>query len=95
MVREAPTSCLRDDCEASEESQEWLDVQSRFHDYTYRNTLLKAAVSRGEPGCGLPDVAGEVRSPRHGGRVGHLDLGADYHEAVPGVRELAELPRGQ
>jgi len=24
----------------SEEFQEWLDVQSRFHDYSYRNTLL-------------------------------------------------------
>ncbi|MFC7198254.1 ArdC-like ssDNA-binding domain-containing protein [Halospeciosus flavus] len=29
-----------DDAQASEELQEWLDVQSRFHDYSYRNTLL-------------------------------------------------------
>ncbi|ELY77242.1 hypothetical protein C486_17405 [Natrinema gari JCM 14663] len=29
-----------DDAQASEEFQEWLDVQSRFHDYSYRNTLL-------------------------------------------------------
>jgi hypothetical protein len=28
------------DAQASEEFQEWLDVQSRFHDYSYRNTLL-------------------------------------------------------
>ena len=29
-----------DDAQASEEFQEWLDVQSRFHDYSYRNTLI-------------------------------------------------------
>jgi len=29
-----------DDSQASEEFQEWLDVQSRFHDYSHRNTLL-------------------------------------------------------
>src|SRR6056297_3760786 len=29
-----------DDAQASEEFQDWLDVQSRFHDYSYRNTLL-------------------------------------------------------
>ncbi len=29
-----------DDVQASEEFQEWLDVQSHFHDYSYRNTLL-------------------------------------------------------
>jgi len=29
-----------DDAQASEEFQEWLDVQSRFHDYSCRNTLL-------------------------------------------------------
>jgi hypothetical protein len=29
-----------DEAEASEEFQEWLDVQSRFHDYSHRNTLL-------------------------------------------------------
>jgi len=29
-----------DDAQASEEFQEWLDVQSRFYDYSYRNTLL-------------------------------------------------------
>jgi len=28
------------DAQASAEFQEWLDVQSRFHDYSYRNTLL-------------------------------------------------------
>ncbi|WP_246986851.1 ImmA/IrrE family metallo-endopeptidase [Halorientalis marina] len=31
---------LVDDARASEEFQEWLDVQSRFHDYSHRNTLL-------------------------------------------------------
>lgn len=31
---------LVDDATASEEFQEWLDLQSRFHDYSYRNTLL-------------------------------------------------------
>ena len=29
-----------DDAQASAEFQEWLDVRSRFHDYSYRNTLL-------------------------------------------------------
>jgi hypothetical protein len=29
-----------DDAQVSAEFQEWLDVQSRFHDYSYRNTLL-------------------------------------------------------
>ncbi|MHB9288803.1 DUF955 domain-containing protein [Halobacteriales archaeon Cl-PHB] len=31
---------LTDEARASDEFQEWLDVQSRFHDYSYRNTLL-------------------------------------------------------
>ncbi|SFS09833.1 protein of unknown function [Halomicrobium zhouii] len=31
---------MTDDARASEEFQEWLDVQSRFHDYSHRNTLL-------------------------------------------------------
>jgi hypothetical protein len=31
---------LVDKATASEEFQAWLDVQSRFHDYSYRNTLL-------------------------------------------------------
>jgi hypothetical protein len=29
-----------DNAQASAEFQAWLDVQSRFHDYSYRNTLL-------------------------------------------------------
>lgn len=29
-----------EEARASEVFQEWLDVQSRFHDYSYRNTLL-------------------------------------------------------
>ena len=29
-----------DDAQASAEFRAWLDVQSRFHDYSYRNTLL-------------------------------------------------------
>ena len=29
-----------DDAKASKEFQDWLDVQSRFHDYSHRNTLL-------------------------------------------------------
>lgn len=29
-----------DDAQTSAEFQEWFDVQSRFHDYSYRNTLL-------------------------------------------------------
>ncbi|WP_148416387.1 ArdC-like ssDNA-binding domain-containing protein [Haloferax sp. KTX1] len=28
------------DAKASQDFQEWLDVQSRFHDYSHRNTLL-------------------------------------------------------
>ena len=31
---------LVDEAQASEEFQTWLDIQSRFHDYSYRNTLL-------------------------------------------------------
>ncbi|WP_435361528.1 ArdC-like ssDNA-binding domain-containing protein [Haloarchaeobius sp. DFWS5] len=31
---------LSDEARASTELQEWLDVQSHFHDYSYRNTLL-------------------------------------------------------
>jgi hypothetical protein len=31
---------LVDEAQASAEFQEWLDVQSRFHDYSHRNTLL-------------------------------------------------------
>lgn len=31
---------LVDEAVASEEFQEWLDVQSRFHEYSSRNTLL-------------------------------------------------------
>lgn len=29
-----------DEAQASEAFQEWLDIQSRFHDYSYQNTLL-------------------------------------------------------
>lgn len=29
-----------DDAQTSDEFQAWLDVQSQFHDYSYRNTLL-------------------------------------------------------
>ncbi len=28
-----------DDAVSSEQFQEWLDVQSHFHDYSYRNTF--------------------------------------------------------
>ncbi|WP_136718604.1 DUF955 domain-containing protein [Halorientalis salina] len=31
---------LTDEALASEQFQEWLDVQSKFHDYSHRNTLL-------------------------------------------------------
>jgi len=31
---------LLDEAAASQEFQEWLDVQSRFHDYSHRNSLL-------------------------------------------------------
>jgi hypothetical protein len=33
---------LVDDAQASTEFQAWLDAQSHFHDYSYRNTLLIA-----------------------------------------------------
>ena len=33
-------SDLVDKARADEEFHEWLDVQSRFHEYSYRNTLL-------------------------------------------------------
>ena len=31
---------LTDEAQASQQFQDWLDVQSRFHDYSHRNTLL-------------------------------------------------------
>jgi hypothetical protein len=31
---------LIDEAAARKEFQEWLDVQSRFHDYSHRNSLL-------------------------------------------------------
>ena len=31
---------LTDEARASQQFQEWLDIQSRFHDYSHRNTLL-------------------------------------------------------
>ncbi|WP_134672261.1 ArdC-like ssDNA-binding domain-containing protein [Halorussus marinus] len=31
---------LTDEAKASQQFQKWLDVQSRFHDYSHRNTLL-------------------------------------------------------
>ncbi|MFC7216018.1 DUF955 domain-containing protein [Saliphagus sp. GCM10025334] len=31
---------LTDEARASQQFQKWLDVQSRFHDYSHRNTLL-------------------------------------------------------
>jgi hypothetical protein len=31
---------LVEEARATEKFQAWLDVQSRFHDYSYRNTLL-------------------------------------------------------
>ena len=31
---------LVDEAQGSEEFQAWLDVQSRFQDYSYRNTLV-------------------------------------------------------
>jgi hypothetical protein len=36
------------DARASEQFQEWLDAQSRFHEYSYRNTLL---IQRQQPGA--------------------------------------------
>jgi len=84
-----------DDAQASAEFQEWLDVQSRFRLLLPERAPHQAAVSRGNAGGGLPDVAGGVRPPRHGGRIGYLDLGTNHHEPVSGVRELAELPQEQ
>jgi len=75
-----------DDAQASEEFQEWLDVQSRFHNYSHRNTLPhQTAVSRGNEGHGLQHVAKRLRSARPGRRTGHLDLGTNHHQAMPRV----------
>jgi len=85
-----------DDAQASEEFQEWLDVQSRFHDYSYRNTLL---IKRQYPEASR--VAGyrtwQEEFDRHvtEGESAIWIWGTDHHETVPGVRELAELPREQ
>ncbi len=33
-------TALTDEARASQQFQEWLDIQSKFHDYSHRNTLL-------------------------------------------------------
>ena len=46
-----------DDAQASAEFQAWLDVQSRFHDYSYRTTLLlKRQCPEDTRVAGLPPV---------------------------------------
>ncbi len=61
----------------SERWQEWLNMQSRFHHYSFNNTLL---IMMQRPDA--TQVAGfnawrQARSLRPQGREGHLDLGAD------------------
>ena len=56
-----------DDAQASAEFQELLDVQSRFHDYSYRNTLL---ITTQCPEC--------ENSPSY-----HEDTDCEYDETPP------------
>jgi len=85
-----------DEAQSSTEFQEWLDVQSRFHDYSYRNTLLiKRQCPEATRVAGYRTWQEDFDRHVHGGRVGYLDLGTNHHEPVPRVRELAELPQEQ
>ena len=63
-----------DDAQASAEFQEWLDVQSRFHDYSYRNTLLI------KQQC--PEA---TRSPGRAGRTPPATFGSPPRESPRGT----------
>ncbi len=83
-----------DAAQASDEFQEWLDVQSRFHDYSHRNTLLiKLQCPEATKVAGFNTWRNEFDRYVQEGEQAIWIWGTDHHEAVPGVRELAELPR--
>jgi hypothetical protein len=42
-------TALVDEAKATDEFPTWLDVQSRFHDYSYRNALLRRTPARNPP----------------------------------------------
>jgi len=66
-----------------------LPVDSRFNRRRRRRAGQHApdyaAVIGGDSRGELSNVAGGVRPPRPGRRVGHLDLGADHHDPMPGM----------
>jgi hypothetical protein len=54
-LAEAAEDAGVDDVQASEEFQKWLHMQSRFHDYSYRNTLpIKQQCSEAVRMAGYP-----------------------------------------
>jgi len=56
-----------DEAKASEEFQEWLDIQSQFHDYSHRNTLLiTLQCPQATKNRGLQHLAERVRPARPG-----------------------------
>jgi len=56
-----------DEAKASEEFQEWLDIQSQFHDYSHRNTLLiTLQCPQATKIAGLQHLAERVRPARPG-----------------------------
>jgi len=73
-----------DEAKASEEFQEGLDIQSRSTTTPIGIRSDHPPVSPGDKNRGLPDLAERVRPARPGRRTGHLDLGTDHHEAMPG-----------
>jgi len=50
-----------DEAKASEEFQEWLDIQSQFHDYSHRNTPDHPPVSPGDKKSRGTTLAERVR----------------------------------
>jgi len=71
-----------DDAQESNEFQEWLDVQSRFHDYSHRNTLLiKLQCPEATKVAGYTP-GGMISRGTSEGRAGDLDLGSDHHQVL-------------
>jgi len=75
-----------DDAVSSEQFTEWLDVQSRFHDYSHRNTLLiKLQCPHATRVAGYRTWQNEFdRHVKEGD--GDLDLGTHHRKAVSRLR---------
>ena len=62
---------------SSERWQEWLTMQSRFHCYSFNNTLLILASEAGSNSGRRVQRLAQARPLRPQGREGHLDPGSD------------------